>query len=63
MSDSLTLAVLTISSVITVMLFVVKGVLDQLPGVFSSWRRAIEAMRHSTSRREDEEEPERLHSD
>ncbi|MBT2420757.1 hypothetical protein J7F01_36815 [Streptomyces sp. ISL-22] len=57
MSDSLIIALLTISSVITVMLFVVKGALDQLPEVVNSWRRAVQAMRGGTPRGQDEEEP------
>ncbi|MET9987484.1 hypothetical protein [Streptomyces rochei] len=63
LGDSLTLAVLTISSVIAVTLFVIRGVLDQLPGVFSSWHRAIEAMRASRSRGRNEGEPEHHHDD
>ncbi|GHF18453.1 hypothetical protein GCM10014715_86760 [Streptomyces spiralis] len=41
LGDSLTLAILTTASVITVTLFVIKGTLDQLPGVLNSWRRAV----------------------
>ncbi|MGW7539843.1 hypothetical protein ACWGKQ_01785 [Streptomyces sp. NPDC054770] len=57
LGDSLTIAVLTISSVITLILFVVKGILDQLPGVFRSWRRVIEAMHGNAGRREGETDP------
>ncbi|MGJ7878076.1 hypothetical protein [Streptomyces rochei] len=51
------IALLTISSVITVTLFVVKGTLDQLPVVVSSWRRAVQAMRGGTSHGHGKEEP------
>ncbi|MDQ0942893.1 hypothetical protein QFZ67_004598 [Streptomyces sp. V1I1] len=56
MGDSLTLAILTISGVITVTLFVVKGILDQLPGVLDSWRRAARALREADLRDEGEDE-------
>jgi hypothetical protein len=57
LGDSLTLAILTISSVITVTLFAIKGTLDQLPAVLHSWRRVVQAMRAHTERRQGEDEP------
>lgn len=56
LGDSLTLAILTISSVITVALFAIKGTLDQLPAVLDSWRRAVQAMR-GQAERQGEDEP------
>ncbi|KUM80112.1 hypothetical protein [Streptomyces curacoi] len=56
LSDSLIIALLTISSVVTVTLFVVKGALDQLPEVVSSWRRAVQAMRGGTPHSQGEDE-------
>ncbi|WP_437070873.1 hypothetical protein [Streptomyces sp. enrichment culture] len=57
LGDSLILATLTISSVITVALFAIKGTLDQLPDVLNSWRRAVQAMRGHAERRQGEDEP------
>jgi hypothetical protein len=57
LGDSLTPAILTISSLITVTLFAIKGTLDQLPAVLESWRRAVQAMRGHAECREDEDEP------
>ncbi|MEU2558430.1 hypothetical protein ABZ626_03645 [Streptomyces longispororuber] len=36
---------LAISGVAAICLFVVKGLLDQLPDVFASWHRAMRALR------------------
>lgn len=57
LGDSLTLAILTISSVITVTLFAIKGTLDQLPDVLDSWRRAVQAMRGNAEHAQGEDEP------
>jgi hypothetical protein len=57
LGDSLTLAILTISSVITVTLFAIKGTLDQLPEVLNSWRRAVQAIRGNSEPRQGEDEP------
>ncbi|MFF1676204.1 hypothetical protein ACFVYG_09245 [Streptomyces sp. NPDC058256] len=60
LSDRLTLTILAASSVITVALIAVKGILDQLPDVLNSWRRAAQAMREGSPRDESEEEPPRI---
>ncbi|MGP3924574.1 MULTISPECIES: hypothetical protein [unclassified Streptomyces] len=45
MGDTVILAILAIAGVCTILLFAVKGVLDQLPGIFESWHRARRAWR------------------
>lgn len=57
LGDSLTLAILTVSSVITVSLLAIKGTLDQLPDVLDSWRRAVQAMRGNAEHRHGDDEP------
>ncbi|PBC92770.1 hypothetical protein SAMN05446589_9913 [Streptomyces sp. OV198] len=45
MGDAAVLTVLASAGVVSVLLFAVKGILDQLPGVFRSLHRARKAWR------------------
>lgn len=50
--DVLTLWILAASSVLTIFLFTVRSILEQLPQVFAAWHRARWAMRNSRADRE-----------
>ncbi|MFD5815602.1 hypothetical protein [Streptomyces sp. NPDC127038] len=43
--DVLTLWILAVAGVASVLLFTVRGILDQLPEVFAAWHRAKRAIR------------------
>lgn len=51
--DSAILWLLGAASVLTIVLFVVKGLLDQLPDVFASWHRAKRAFHEGTHAKAD----------
>ncbi|MGC9536554.1 hypothetical protein [Streptomyces sp. UG1] len=55
--DGLTIVILAVAGVLSVLLFVVKGLLDQLPDVFESAKRAREAWKRLVGKSEDEEVP------
>ncbi|MCG7208156.1 hypothetical protein [Streptomyces arenae] len=44
--DVLTLWILATSGVVASVLFAVRGILEQLPGVFAAWHRAKRALRN-----------------
>ncbi|MEU6381667.1 hypothetical protein [Streptomyces sp. NPDC046909] len=50
--DALTLWILAASGVITILLFTVRGLLEQLPELFAAWHRAKKALRDQESRGE-----------
>ncbi|MGP4009907.1 hypothetical protein [Streptomyces sp. 4N124] len=43
--DALTLSILTVSGVVTILLFTVRGILDQLPDLLAAWHRVKRAFR------------------
>ncbi|MET7440559.1 hypothetical protein ACWERY_10605 [Streptomyces sp. NPDC004082] len=43
--DVLTVWILAVAGVASVLLFAVRGILDQLPDVFAAWHRAKRAIR------------------
>ncbi|QES48236.1 hypothetical protein DEJ50_10820 [Streptomyces venezuelae] len=45
MDSQIILSLLAASGVVTILLFVVRGLLDQLPDVFAAWHRAKKAYR------------------
>ncbi|WP_329538336.1 hypothetical protein OG568_53945 (plasmid) [Streptomyces sp. NBC_01450] len=47
--DVLTLWILAASGVVTLLLFTVRGILEQLPDLFASWHRAKRALRDRES--------------
>ncbi|KUO10517.1 hypothetical protein [Streptomyces sp. DSM 15324] len=49
MDSQIILSLLAASGVVTILLFVVRGLLDQLPDVFAAWHRAKKAYRANVS--------------
>ncbi|MFH9711490.1 hypothetical protein ACH4MW_31925 [Streptomyces luteogriseus] len=49
MDSQIILSLLAASGVVTILLFVVRGLLDQLPDVFAAWHRAKKAYRADAS--------------
>ncbi|MEV0882478.1 hypothetical protein ACIOHB_02770 [Streptomyces microflavus] len=63
MDAAVTLGILAIFGVLSILLFAIRGFLDQLPDVFASARRARIAWRDlKQERAEEEQQPERAHS-
>ncbi|MEU9985901.1 hypothetical protein AB0E10_03660 [Streptomyces sp. NPDC048045] len=54
MDSQIILSLLAASGVVTILLFVVRGLLDQLPDVFAAWRRVKKAYRADESSPADE---------
>ncbi|MGY5119572.1 hypothetical protein ACWC2H_27570 [Streptomyces sp. 900105755] len=50
---AITIIILAIAGVVTVTIYVLKGVLDQLPDLFESARRAREAWKRLTAKDDD----------
>ncbi|MEU4490140.1 hypothetical protein AB0H94_35610 [Streptomyces purpurascens] len=50
--DVLTLWILATAGVVSVLLFTVRGFLEQLPEVFAAWHRARRALRDRDAERE-----------
>ncbi|WP_406258756.1 hypothetical protein [Streptomyces nigra] len=46
MDGTAIIIILAIAGVVSVLLFAIKGILDQLPDVFDSFRRARDAWKH-----------------
>ncbi|MEV6758191.1 hypothetical protein [Streptomyces sp. NPDC051214] len=51
--DVLTLWILAAAGVASVLLFTVRGILDQLPEVFAAWHRARRALREQEADNEE----------
>ncbi|MFD5792433.1 hypothetical protein ACFWIO_02675 [Streptomyces diastatochromogenes] len=49
MDSQIILSLLAASGVVTILLFVVRGLLDQLPDVFAAWKRVKKAYRADAS--------------
>ncbi|MFH8564710.1 hypothetical protein [Streptomyces sp. NPDC017988] len=49
MDSQIILSLLAASGVVTILMFVVRGLLDQLPDVFAAWRRVKKAYRADAS--------------
>ncbi|WP_149548082.1 hypothetical protein [Streptomyces marokkonensis] len=49
MDSQIILSLLAASGVVTILLFVVRGMLDQLPEVFAAWQRVKKAYRADAS--------------
>ncbi|MEH0562620.1 hypothetical protein ACWCWD_17955 [Streptomyces sp. NPDC001493] len=58
----MTLGILAIFGVLSILLFAIRGFLDQLPDVFASARRARIAWRDLKQEQTEEEQPEGVHS-
>ncbi|WP_255950171.1 hypothetical protein [Streptomyces odontomachi] len=49
MDSQIILSLLATSGVVTILLFVIRGLLDQLPDVIAAWRRVKKAYRADAS--------------
>ncbi|MGW0854736.1 hypothetical protein [Streptomyces sp. NPDC002690] len=58
----MTLGILAIFGVLSILLFAIRGFLDQLPDVFASARRARISWRDLKQEQTEEEQPEGVHS-
>ncbi|MGW1622302.1 hypothetical protein [Streptomyces sp. NPDC002172] len=54
---AITIIILAIAGVVTLLIFVLKGVLDQLPDLFESARKAREAWEKLTSKNDETPQP------
>ncbi|WP_330236400.1 hypothetical protein [Streptomyces sp. NBC_00566] len=63
MDSQIILSLLAASSVVTILLFVVRGLLDQLPDVFAAWQRVKKAYRADESPAEERRDVEECDAD
>lgn len=57
---AITITILAIAGVVTITLYVLRGVLDQLPDLFESARRAREAWQRLTTKKDEPPQPDEL---